>query len=196
MMGDDTHARAVFLATLRATLRDIPQADVDDILADYAAHFDEGAAQGRNEHAIATSLGDPLALADELRVSLRIDDWQSKRSIASGARLIASALAIGLFKGVLGFVAAALVAPLCLVFAISILALAIAGVWLLLAGATLGLPGGVLAAVLAGVGAIAAALSLAALLALAARTLLDAAARFARLQLRLSPMGKPQGALS
>jgi uncharacterized membrane protein len=180
MMGDNTQARAVFLATLGTALRDTPKAAVDDILADYAAHFSEGVAQGRSEQEIATSLGDPLTLADELRVSVRIDAWQTKRSIASGAQFMESALAIGVFNAALTFVLVPLLALIGFATTVLIVALAMAGLWLLFAGAALGLPGGAWAAALAGIGAIAAAISLAAFLILSTITLLDAAARYAR----------------
>ena len=37
-------ARAEFLTSLRAGLRGSPAAAIDEIVADYTAHFDEGAA--------------------------------------------------------------------------------------------------------------------------------------------------------
>ena len=55
--------RTAFLSMLRAGLKGLPAADVEDIVADYTAHFDEGAALGRREDDIAAALGDARQLA-------------------------------------------------------------------------------------------------------------------------------------
>lgn len=69
-----------FLETLHQRLAGMPQDDIDDIMADYAAHFAEGLAAGRSEEDIATALGDPLRLARELRAEAGFRRWETKRT--------------------------------------------------------------------------------------------------------------------
>ena len=52
-----------FLRTLRDGLAGLSPQDVDEILADDTAYFDEGLASGRSEEHIAAGLGDPSRLA-------------------------------------------------------------------------------------------------------------------------------------
>src|SRR5258708_30185893 len=59
--------RLEFLDTLRRRLAGLPEAEIDDLVADYATHFADGMAAGRNEADIAQALGDPMRLARELR---------------------------------------------------------------------------------------------------------------------------------
>ena len=56
-----------FLSRLRDGLSGLPQQEIDDIIADYATHFSEGAAARRSEDDVAAALGDPSRLAKELR---------------------------------------------------------------------------------------------------------------------------------
>ncbi len=58
--------KADFLDILRRRLVGLPQAEIDEIIADYRAHFADGAAAGRSEEEIARALGDPLRLAREI----------------------------------------------------------------------------------------------------------------------------------
>ncbi|HKU99815.1 MAG TPA: DUF1700 domain-containing protein, partial [Vineibacter sp.] len=67
--------RAAFLASLRSGLSGLPAADIDDILADYASHFDEGLAAGRSEDDVAAALGDARQLARELRAEAGLRRW-------------------------------------------------------------------------------------------------------------------------
>ncbi|MDP2764001.1 MAG: DUF1700 domain-containing protein, partial [Brevundimonas sp.] len=59
--------RAEFMGRLRRGLVGMPAAAADDITADYEIHFEDGAAAGRSEAAVAEALGDPDRLARELR---------------------------------------------------------------------------------------------------------------------------------
>ena len=59
--------RETFVEKLRTGLRGLPQTTVDEVMADYEAHFSEGLQAGRTEDEIASALGDPSRLARELR---------------------------------------------------------------------------------------------------------------------------------
>jgi uncharacterized membrane protein len=75
--------RTEFLATLRRRLAGMPQAEIDEIIADYAVHFADGAAAGRSEEDIARALGDPLRLARELRAEAGFRRWEKSRTPAN-----------------------------------------------------------------------------------------------------------------
>jgi uncharacterized membrane protein len=55
--------RVAFLRVLRDGLAGLPAHEIDDILADYTAYFDEAHATGRSEEEVAAALGDPRRLA-------------------------------------------------------------------------------------------------------------------------------------
>jgi uncharacterized membrane protein len=186
-------ARAEFLASLRAGLRGAPAAAIDEIVADYTAHFDEGAAANRSEAEVAAALGDPLVLADELRMNLRIDSFEAAPSPRSAAQVVAGAVALGAINVVLLCVAAPLLAFAAVTSVGAILVFVAAGSWFLFAGASLELPGGLGTTVLCGLGLIAAAVSLAAFVLLAGKLLVSAVGRYARLRFRLLPRASNPG---
>ena len=75
--------KSEFLDTLSRRLAGLPQSEIDDVLADYAAHFAEGMAAGRSEAEIAEALGDPMRLARELRAEAGFRRWETERTPAS-----------------------------------------------------------------------------------------------------------------
>jgi len=87
--------RDQFLSSLRSHLTGVPQAAADDIVADYASHFDEGMAAGRREDDIASALGDPARLARELRAQVGLKRWEEERSPSAAAGAILAILSIG-----------------------------------------------------------------------------------------------------
>jgi uncharacterized membrane protein len=179
--------RTEFLAALRAGLRGAHPEVIDEIVADYTAHFEEGAAADRNESDVASALGDPLRLADELRMELRIEAFEAAPSARTAARVIAGAVGIG----VLSVVLLCVIGPLLVVAAsgavLGILSAIAAGIWFLFAGTSLGLPGGTATIVLCAFGLLSAGISAAAVLVLASKLLVAAIARYARFHYRLLP---------
>lgn len=69
-----------FLDTLRRRLGGMPAAEIDDVIADYRTHFDDGMAAGRSEAEIAAALGDPMRLARELRAESGFKRWEAART--------------------------------------------------------------------------------------------------------------------
>jgi uncharacterized membrane protein len=183
-------ARLAFLATLRAGLRGAPPDAIDDAVADYASHFDVGTTKGRSEEEIAVALGDPLILADELRVEMRIETWEKKRSPAAAAKLIAGIIGLGIVNAVLAFVALPLVCLFVFLAIAGVVLTFVSGVWLIFAGVSLGL--GQAISLLAGAGLVFGAIASGALLALLLLALVGGLARYARLHYRLLPRsGQP-----
>lgn len=84
-----------FLNRLRSGLRGLPADVVGDIVADYEAHFAEGAAAGRSEADVAAALGDPARLARELRAEATLKRWETERNPAAAASAIWAILGLG-----------------------------------------------------------------------------------------------------
>ena len=76
--------KAAFLRCLRDGLAGLPAQDIDEILADYAAYFDEAHASGRSEEDVAAALGDPKRLARELRAETGLRRWENHRANERG----------------------------------------------------------------------------------------------------------------
>ena len=146
------------------------------------------------EQDIAAALGDPWALAQELRVELRIARWEAAPSPRSGAQMVTSVIALGVLNAALSF----LVLPLLLVIALAvILAITVCvtgGIWMFFAGPSLEIPGGASVTVLSALGLIFAALSLSALTALCGQLLANAVARWVRLHYQVLPRADSAGA--
>jgi uncharacterized membrane protein len=79
---------AAFLRILRDGLAGLPAPDIDEILADYRAWFDEGLASGRSEEDIAAALGDPRRLARELRAETGLRHWENHRTLRNSATVL------------------------------------------------------------------------------------------------------------
>lgn len=76
--------KAGFLDILCERLAGMPEFEIDEIIADYARHFDDGAAVGRSEEEIARALGDPRRLARELRAEAGFRRGAGARQQRSG----------------------------------------------------------------------------------------------------------------
>jgi uncharacterized membrane protein len=111
--------RIEFLRTLHDELDGrLADQDIEEILADYMAYFDEAQAEGRSEQDVATALGDPRRLARELHAETRLRQWESNHSLRNSATAL---LALG------GLAAVDLFLLLPLIFAAGI-ALLVSGV--------------------------------------------------------------------
>jgi uncharacterized membrane protein len=73
-------SRALFLSELRQGLRGLDAAEIDEICADYEAHFADAAGEGRSEAHISAALGNPVQLAREWRAESGLRSWEQKRS--------------------------------------------------------------------------------------------------------------------
>ena len=72
--------RAHFMAQLRDGLSGLHHTDISDIVTDYERHFADGAADGRSEDEVAAALGDPARLARELRAEVGFKRWEQNRN--------------------------------------------------------------------------------------------------------------------
>jgi uncharacterized membrane protein len=184
--------RVAFLRILRDGLAGLPAREIDDIVADYTAYFDEAHASGRSEEDVATALGDPRRLARELRAETGLRRWENHRSLSNSATAL-------LALGGLAAVDVLLLLPLLFAAALALLViglvmfvLGIVGIGALLSLFKIGQFASIAAIVLraaVGIGLIAASVGLGGLLVLGFNGAVKVLGRYARLHYRLL---KPQ----
>ncbi len=177
--------RAEFMARLRKGLVGMPTAAAAEIAADYDTHFEDGAAAGRSEAEVASALGDPDRLARELRAEAGIQRWRQEQNPSAAAGAVFAVLGLGaidiiillpLLMGVIGTLFGAYFVAI---------AFFVVGVVFLALLPFAGVPGGPIAAVLLGLGTMAGATALAALLTVLTIWLINGLVWFARLHYRL-----------
>jgi len=72
-----------FLRRLKQGLAGLSPEEVEEILADYSAHFAESNAHGRSEAEVAAALGDPARIARELRADIGLRRFESHWSLSN-----------------------------------------------------------------------------------------------------------------
>ncbi|HEX3917996.1 MAG TPA: DUF1700 domain-containing protein [Caulobacteraceae bacterium] len=176
--------RQEFISRLSAGLVGIPERAHMDIVADYQAHFTEGAAAGRSEADVAAALGDPDRLARELKAETGLKRWESERNPEAAAAAIFAILGLGAIDVlVLLPILVGVVSALC-AFAIAAIAIFIGGAVVFAVGPFAGgvsIPG----AMLAGLGMMASAVCCASLLTLISIGLVNGLVWYGRLHYRL-----------
>jgi uncharacterized membrane protein len=189
--------RDAFLHILSDGLEGLPAHEIDDILADYVAYFDEAHASGRSEEEVAAALGEPRRLARELRTESGLRRWENHRSLGNSATVL---LAIGGLAAVdILFLLPLLFGVMLAMFVMGlvIFVLGIVGIGLLLSLLKIGHFTSVAAFVLraaAGVGLIAGSMGCVALLALALNGAVKMLGNYARLHYRLLKPEQQQAA--
>ena len=115
--------REIFLSDLRRALKGIPHQAGEEIIADYQAHFEEAAIQGRTEAETVNALGSPRLLAREHLYDAFYYDWSSRRNLSS-------LLKWSLMHHGMGFLLPALKGVIALLCAAFLCLLAVlAGIW-------------------------------------------------------------------
>ncbi len=177
--------RADFLARLKRGLVGLPTSTAADILNDYEAHFDDGKAAGRSEAEVASALGDPDRLARELKAEAGVKRWTQEQTPSAAAGAVFAVLGLGaidiiillpILMGVIGTLFGCFVA---------VVALFGSGIAVMVAGPFAGFPGGGVAAFFIGLGLMACAVTVGALLSVATVLLVNGLIWFARLHYRL-----------
>jgi uncharacterized membrane protein len=179
-------SRSAFLTALRANLRGIPPKAADEIVADYASHFDEGVAEGRSEQDIAAGLGDPARLARELRAEAGLKRWDQERSVSAAAAAVLAILSLGAIDVLILFPALLVVISLMFAAACVAAAFVVAGLVIVLVSPFHGIVGGgFFSGLLGGIGFFSGGLSLGALVSLCAIGLTNLLIRYGRFHVRL-----------
>lgn len=177
--------RQAFLARLREGLRGLPAQAVADIVADYEAHFADGAAAGRSEQEVAAALGSPDRLAREIRAESSLNRWRDERSPSAAAGAVFAVLGLGAVDILVLLPILMGVAATIFGLVIAAVVIFIAGAFVLAAGPFLDPPGGAAAAILAGIGLMSAAASGGAVLTIVSIGLTNALVWYGRLHYRL-----------
>jgi uncharacterized membrane protein len=185
--------REAFIARLRDGLRGLPPQTAAEIVADYEAHFADGEAAGRTEAEVAAALGDPGRLARELRAEAGLKRWEEDRSPSGAASAVFAVLGLGALD--LLVLLPILIGVGGTLFGMAMAAIAglFAGGAIFAAGPFSGFPGGVWAALLAGLGVMSGATALGALVVLVTIGIVNALVWYGRLHYRLiKPALEPQ----
>jgi len=178
--------RTSFLSRLREGLSGLPPQEIDDIVADYAAHFSEGQAAGRSEEAVAAALGDPARLAKEVRAEAGLRRWEERRNAGNLAGAVFALLGLATVDLIFLLPLLFVLAVLLFAFGVALFAVTIAGV-----GVVISILGNltsfqsVLARGFAGVGLVAGGIGGGALLLLVLDALVRLLGSYARLHYRL-----------
>ncbi|MCJ2179883.1 DUF1700 domain-containing protein [Novosphingobium album (ex Hu et al. 2023)] len=177
--------RNEFIKRLKAGLKGMPQADIDEIAADYEDHFMAGMAEGRSEEEVAAALGNPARLARELRFEAGFRNWESDRSPSSAWAAILAFMGLATIDIL---ILLPIVLPIIgVVFGlfVAVLSCFVAGGFVLIVGPFNGFPGGWLVAILGGLGIMSASVAAGALLTLISIWIINALMWFGRLHYRV-----------
>lgn len=180
--------RDAFLSSLRAHLRRVPAKTVNEIIADYASHFDEGMAHGRSEADIAAALGDPARLARELRAEAGLKRWEEERSASAAGAAILAILSLGAIDVLILFPILLAVASVLFAFACVSVVLICVGVVLVVVapfGLLVGFVGTLAQALLGGIGCLGLGASIGALTILIGQGLTNLLIRYGRFHVGL-----------
>lgn len=178
-------SRELFLGRLRTGLAGLPPETIDDYVADYAAHFDEGVAAGRSESDVAAGLGDPGRLARELKAEAGLRRWEAERNPASAATAIFGLLGLGVIDVMIILPILLPILGVLLGFAITSIVGFGAGAFVFVAGPLAGAVRDIGAAMLAGLGVMAGSVSVGAITSLVTVGLVNALVWYGRLHLKL-----------
>lgn len=185
--------RADFLARLKRGLVGLPVSSAADILSDYETHFSDGMAAGRTEAEVAAALGDPDRLARELKAEAGIQRWHQEKTPASAGAAVFAVLGLGALDILILLPLLMTVVGTMIGIFGAVIGLFVSGGAVMVAGPFLGFPGGPAAAILMGLGLMAGAVFIGALLSVVTIWMVNGLVWFARLHYRLlKPALDPQ----
>ena len=188
--------RQAFIDRLRLGLSGLPPKAIAEAVADYETHFTEGLAAGRTEEEVAEALGDPARLARELRAETGLKRWEEERNPTSAAGAIFAVLGLGAIDILILLPILMTVAGTLFGLIVAAIAIFVGGGVVFAAGPFLDPPGGAAVALLGGIGLMAAAASLGAILTLCVIGLVNALVWYGRLHYRLlKPAMEPNSCL-
>lgn len=182
-------SKDAFLRRLKQGLAGLPAEEVEEVVADYAAHFAESDAHGRDEAEVAAALGDPARIARELRADIGLRRFETHWSLSNlmGAIMALAGLAIVDLVLFLPLLIVAIV--LAVAFAIVLIAVGAVGLKMIFMAVLFG-PAGTLADLFArlfiGVGLVSGGVGAGALLLMAVGGGIRMFGHYARLHFRLA----------
>jgi len=177
--------RNEFIKRLKAGLKGMPQADIDEIIADYEEHFDAGLAEGRSEEEVANALGNPARLARELRFEAGFRNWETARSPSSALAAILAFMGLATIDILILLPIVLPVIGVVFALFVAVVAVFVAGGFVMIVGPFSGFPGGWAVAILAGLGMMSGSVAAGALLTLISIWIVNALMWFGRLHYRV-----------
>jgi len=90
--------RDEFITILKEELKNLPSAEVEDILYDYEEHFEVGLSKGKTEEEIAKELGNPKTIAKSYKANYRINNAENNPSTKNLFSAILAAVSLGFFN--------------------------------------------------------------------------------------------------
>ncbi|WP_443749920.1 DUF1700 domain-containing protein [Asticcacaulis solisilvae] len=178
--------KAEFLEQMKKGLIGLPQGTIDDIVADYEAHFADAAEHGRPEAEVASALGEPARLARELKAEAGLKSWETRKTPSSAISAVMGIIGLGAIDLLILLpMAGGVVGTLIGLFAASV-GLFIAGGVVFAITPFMGLPGGAIGALLAGAGLMTAAAAIGCLTVAASIWLVNGIVWYARLHYRVA----------
>ncbi|WJM61684.1 DUF1700 domain-containing protein [Bacillus amyloliquefaciens] len=87
-----------YLKQLRREIKDLPELEQKEILADIGEIFQMGGAEGKSDEQIANNLGDPKTLARTLKADIFINDAQEQKTWRSFFKAFGLLLGMSLFN--------------------------------------------------------------------------------------------------
>jgi uncharacterized membrane protein len=87
-----------FTDKLKAGVQKLPEAEQEDILADFKEHFSVGKEAGKTEEEISKSLGSPQQIAKEMKAAYYLDQVEESSSVGNLFRAVWAAVGLGLFN--------------------------------------------------------------------------------------------------
>lgn len=177
--------RDEFLRRLQRGLGGLPAETRDDMLNDYAAHFDAAREEGRSEAEVAEALGDPGRLARELRLEAGIRRWEESRSPSSAWGAVIAFIGLGAVDILILLPVLLTIIGVLIGFYGATIGIFAAGGGVMAIGPFGDFPGGPAAALLTGLGLMAAAIALGALVTICTIWLINALMWFGRLHYRV-----------
>ncbi len=185
--------RVDFITRLKRGLVGLSTTAAAEIVADYEAHFDAGAAEGRTEAEVAEALGDPDRLARELRAEAGARAWNQQPGASSAAGAVFAIIGLGAIDIL---ILLPIVLPLfgsLVAVLLSGFAVFLSGGFVAVAGPFLSPPGGPFVALLGGIGVMGVGIFMTALCAVFVKWLIDATVWYARLHYRVLKPALDQG---
>lgn len=95
--------KETFIKQLKTSLSGLPKAEIDEVVADYEEYFASGAAEKRSEEDIAKSLGDPTAIAKQIKVTAKIKKAEDHWSAGNIMRAVLATAGLGFLNLVFVF---------------------------------------------------------------------------------------------
>lgn len=87
-----------FLNVLNHHLQGIPDDEINDVLYDYEEYFNAGVLDGRSEAELTNALGDPKAIAKQVRAVYMVQLAKDTPSIRNLYNAVLAAIGLGFFK--------------------------------------------------------------------------------------------------